>query len=235
MGDEFEFSRYMPYEIYNNILLMIEHRGVTINHTKLTENEVSRIMTQMSNIIIEGNKGDVICIYAYLPIGFAASTLTISNILYDIKSKYAKVENINNKEIELMFISENDLLKITHRTTYDIVVKILANFKLKKGEMPSASEVESARRRIYCEEYTYSPFSFNVLTNYSIPTHRIITEDEFQKEMAGMFRDKHDLKHILVNDTPVIWIGGKPGDIVQIDSYSNITGKRVEWRMCVPK
>lgn len=234
MTDDSEFIRYMPYEIYLNILEVIKNRNVITDHKTLTINEINQKTSQVSEIIINGTRGDNIASFIYLPKDFLISTGVISNILHNLRKKYSEDKSVSTKKIEIMFISENGLMKASGKDAHSLTIKIFANMVEKKNYVPTQQEIASIRERLYFEEYTYAPFSFNALENNSIPKHTVVSEEEFQKNHVGMYRDKLDLPHIHSDDTAIIWIGAKPGDIIRIDGYSNITGERVEWRLCVP-
>jgi DNA-directed RNA polymerase subunit H len=66
--------------------------------------------------------------------------------------------------------------------------------------------------------------------------HRILKEDEkiavFKKFNITSAQEK--LPWIDSQDPPVKWIGGRPGDVIEITRHSAVAGTQLYYRFCVP-
>ncbi len=70
---------------------------------------------------------------------------------------------------------------------------------------------------------------------YSMP-HRILKEDE-RTELIKKFninQPENELPPIDSQDPQVKWIGGRPGDIIEVTRHSPVSGSSLYYRYCVP-
>lgn len=63
--------------------------------------------------------------------------------------------------------------------------------------------------------YPFTTFSVN-LSRCPIPRHSIVPPAEAQKILRSLYLSREDLPKLPANDPPVVWIGGRPGDVVQV-------------------
>ena len=84
--------------------------------------------------------------------------------------------------------------------------------------------------------YPYFVFSSYLLApeHVTIPPHRILTDEEEIELMETANIEKSGLQKILVNDPPVVWIGGEVGDIIRIDMPSEASGIAPHYRLVRP-
>jgi len=84
--------------------------------------------------------------------------------------------------------------------------------ELKKNEIPKDFNGEMA----IFNAYPSINFLFDVPNHCMVPKHRIMTEDEIQSELFSEYIKKNDIYTIYEFDPPIIWLGGKEGQIVEI-------------------
>lgn len=77
--------------------------------------------------------------------------------------------------------------------------------------------------------YPFSVFSMNILNSSSVGKYRIVQDDEISLQGIG-FNNRSDLSIINSNDPPIIWIGGRDGQIVEIIYDSETAGTAVTYR-----
>lgn len=64
--------------------------------------------------------------------------------------------------------------------------------------------------------------------------HSILTPAENKALCYHIMAHGHNLKAIFESDPQNIWIGGEINDIIKIEPYSEITGKKIEYRIVTP-
>jgi len=79
--------------------------------------------------------------------------------------------------------------------------------------------------------YPFSVFVVPVPFHEAVPKHTIISQEEFQKQLKGEYIKITDIPHISVRDPPVIWLGGKIGQIVMIERNSQTAAKAIVYRL----
>jgi DNA-directed RNA polymerase subunit H (RpoH/RPB5) len=72
--------------------------------------------------------------------------------------------------------------------------------------------------------FPYHVFSNVVPTHVSVPRHSIISDDEVKAYLSRERLGPKDVYSIYSNDPPVIWIGGRPGQFVQVERDSETAG-----------
>lgn len=76
---------------------------------------------------------------------------------------------------------------------------------------------------------------FDITTHRMVMPHRILKDDE----RTQVFKDNNitnpeQLPSIDSHDPMVKWIGGRPGDVIEIDRHSDVAGSELYYRYCDP-
>ncbi len=77
---------------------------------------------------------------------------------------------------------------------------------------------------------------FDITTHRIAMPHRILKDDE-KTEMAKKFNINdiaNQLPWIDSQDPMVKWIGGRPGDVIEVTRHSDVAGSELYYRYCVP-
>lgn len=77
---------------------------------------------------------------------------------------------------------------------------------------------------------------FDITTHRMVMPHRILKDDE-RTEVLKKFNinsPENQLPWIDSHDTMVKWIGGRPGDIIEVTRHSDVAGSELYYRYCVP-
>lgn len=81
--------------------------------------------------------------------------------------------------------------------------------------------------------YPYHIFVIAVPFHSAVPKHILLTPEEFYKQVEGERIKTSDILVISHKDPPIIWLGGKPGQVVLIERFSQTAGKSVVYRYIV--
>lgn len=209
-----EHIRYTPGEVYKNILEMTKYRNIEITTPILEENNLSKSLSFMKYIQMDGirkypktDKKVVIMLFA------PSSSYSEGRPLFEKLFNHIiyKGKKIISEEIEVMFISEKPLS--------NNIIKFI-------------KEQLASHNKLHIEYHTYDPFKINIIHQESIVSHTIMDKDEANQVLNYFYKTSDKLPIISVNDPPIIWIGGKPGDIIKIDRISETTGESVGYRLC---
>lgn len=77
---------------------------------------------------------------------------------------------------------------------------------------------------------------FDITTHRLAMPHRILKEDERTAVMKkyNVVKPEEQLPWIDSQDAMVKWIGGRPGDIIEVTRHSDVAGSQLYYRYCVP-
>jgi DNA-directed RNA polymerase subunit H len=67
-----------------------------------------------------------------------------------------------------------------------------------------------------------------------VPPHRLLSDDELREVCAQEGFAPQQLPKIAADDPPVAWLGGRPGQVVEVQRYSMTAGGAIAWRLIVP-
>ena len=82
----------------------------------------------------------------------------------------------------------------------------------------------------YLSLYSYAPFT-NVVPDHAIvPPHRTMSAKEVSTLLGFMHKTRADLPMIFTNDPPVIWVGAREGDVVEISRDSHTAAAALYYR-----
>ncbi len=81
------------------------------------------------------------------------------------------------------------------------------------------------------ESYTYAKFVTDMTKCPYVPKHEIMTKSEVDEMLWYRYKTVSDLPGIMRDDTQVIWIGAKVGDVIRITRTSELTGQSIYYRL----
>jgi DNA-directed RNA polymerase subunit H (RpoH/RPB5) len=93
-------------------------------------------------------------------------------------------------------------------------------------------EIVRSRSSPACAHYVYPYYIFvvDIPAQPAVPPHRILTSDEVDTLLAREYLHLRDLPVILTTDPPVIWLGGREGQVVEITRPSQTALEAVYYR-----
>ncbi len=77
--------------------------------------------------------------------------------------------------------------------------------------------------------YAYHVFSLDLPRAQCVPLHEIVPPAEVEALLARERLTERDLKMMPSSDPPVVWIGGRPGQVVRTTSPSETAGESIDY------
>ena len=77
---------------------------------------------------------------------------------------------------------------------------------------------------------------FDITTHRMAMPHRILKDDERTEVMKkfNIGKPEDQLPWIDSHDPMIKWVGGRPGDIIEVTRHSDVAGSELYYRYCVP-
>jgi len=140
--------------------------------------------------------------------------LVVFLILSDDDKQGDIKKNKNIKKVIDMNLSDqlDEIIIIAEKMQFlkSSFIKII--IELKKNEILKDFNGE---RSIY-NAYPYHNFLIDIPNHIMVPNHRIMTEQDIQNELYSEYIKKNDIYTIYEYDTPIVWLGGRDGQIVEV-------------------
>lgn len=80
--------------------------------------------------------------------------------------------------------------------------------------------------------YTFDKFQIDMTRAPLVSKHRILNISEVVSLLSNLMKDPKDFPTIFTNDTMAVWIGAKPGDIIECTRVCESTGLCIIYRRC---
>lgn len=126
------------------------------------------------------------------------------------RSRYIRDNNVKKNWLSTL---END-------KNIDDIMIIYEQRSLKNTQLEKFQSINK-----FLEAWSYEKFIVVIPEHISVPEHRFATKEEIENATTNQYINKNnDLPLILAEDPPVVWIGGRPGDIIYIKRLSENTG-----------
>lgn len=165
---------------------------------------------------------------------------TFKNKMYGYEYILHKFNNPKTpgKTIDLYLFKHDS--KYIDKTTY--FKKILERYNTESTIIMITKEELNAYRKkmislhtnITLKNYLYKHFIMEINKGPLCSVHSIMTPEEIQTVSYNIMAHAHKLPAIFENDPQNIWIGGEINDLIKIESYSEITGKIITYRLVTP-
>jgi DNA-directed RNA polymerase subunit H (RpoH/RPB5) len=118
----------------------------------------------------------------------------------------------------------------TAKQLEEIIIVVDPSFFTKKSLMEEIKKKIAADTQIHINIYPYYIFACVVPEHKSVPKHIVMNDDEVAKMFAMEFTSRQCLPVILHNDAPIVWNGGRAGQVVKIIRDSEIAGEAIVYR-----
>ena len=206
-------ERYLPYEVYKNLKDFLEYRNVIDHDYKaMSEAEIMNQMLYSDFIKIRGTRDDKHGKRPFVIILIAPGSKVALNTPNFKKLINGIPAADLNARAEIVIISEAEL-------TNFIMTQIRADKEAHPG--------------LYIEHYKYLMFAIVMPKCDIIPVHTIVSDQEVEELCKSTYIRKDRLPSIYANDTGVVWIGARPGDVVRVERKSEAVGKAIGYRIVV--
>lgn len=202
---------FVPGVIYDNLVKLMEYRGAKITHNLKTQPQVAEELNKRGYIEIKGrreyNEDD--------PRGMS----DIKIVLIAPQSKYSS----RSADFESLLKYEGtDPLNLIMVSNHDLSSHI-------KKKIDSYNKDPN----LYVENHTYDIFKIETPKHNSVPKHRLMSNAETEKLCHEMYTTKASFPRIVHTDPQAVWLGLRPGMVVEIERYSENSGLAYVYRTCV--
>jgi DNA-directed RNA polymerase subunit H (RpoH/RPB5) len=82
--------------------------------------------------------------------------------------------------------------------------------------------------------YPYYNFICVIPDHVAVSPHRIMSEEEVAELLAREYLTPASLPLIHSYDPPLVWLGARPGQIIQVDANSRMAGTGIQYRRVIP-
>lgn len=153
---------------------------------------------------------------------FLAFVITKADNTESIKVIYEKYAKKNNLD-ELMLIVDEKFFDNRHAIN-----------KIKEYKLNESKIYDPDGNKPYLTVRLINNFLFDIPNHHSVPEHTIVDDNEFERLAEWEhIEDKRNLQRIYEDDPPVVWLGGKVGQVVKIIRDSSTCGKSIAYRCIV--
>ena len=242
------FIDYSSNKIINTIINdFIPYRGL-ITNAKFTKDEILADIKNIGYIKIEAINADL----------SSTNTGLSTNVDFSINTGLNTNAGLNtyaddNKKITVFLIlningkysHSPDLRKLLdsviseyQNRLYELIIIVDETFFTKKTLVDIIKEYQNGKKDIKSSElnkiiynaYPYHNFVINIPASDLVPIHRIMTLEEIEKNITSEYIKISDLHVIYSNDPPIIWLGGREGQVVEIQRKSMTSGIAINYR-----
>ena len=150
----------------------------------------------------------------------------LDNVTFEIKKIKKIVDDVdiheytkNNTLDELFIVMDSELLR--RKNFIDVITELLSRQKINDTTGISP----------YYTICPYQKISENKTNTMQIPKHRVLSKVESDIVLNHFeIRYKKPIPAIIINDPPIIWEGGRIGDIIEIIRPSEVAGEAYYYR-----
>jgi DNA-directed RNA polymerase subunit H (RpoH/RPB5) len=156
--------------------------------------------------------------------------LVVFLILSDDDEKKKKNKNIKKIIDGYALDKDNNLdefIIITEKSEFLKSAFIKLMTELKSNEIARDFHGEKA---IY-NAYPYHNFLYDIPNHISVSRHKIMEEQEIQDNLFSEYINKHDIYIIYEYDPPIVWLGGRDGQIVEVIRLSSTSMEAPVYRL----
>lgn len=133
--------------------------------------------------------------------------------------------NITKSAYLVGLVNKLNAMLIKQKKTKDYEVIFINRNNPKKNVIVSLKKY-----KWYMYSYTRFAIKFPLCTQYA--KHTILNKKETDKLLERLsYKNKSVLPKITKDDTAIIWIGAKPGDVIQVERHSENTLFTIDYRI----
>ena len=217
-------TRNLALTAYDNIDLFFTHRNIKRVSPKKSIDEFNKHMRSMGYIMIEGmaskrerlpDRNTIVVIISEQSTA-SRKKADFSKLIEQVRMgedfKSGKDKNYFNNT-DLIFISNEKPVNEAVSGYEDII-----------------SELHERYADLYIETYTYEKL---IITpdNSIMPVHRIMNQKEVEDLNNDRLSNNSRRPAIPANDTAIVWLGARPGDVIEIKRPSGTTGYSINYRV----
>lgn len=203
----------LAFVIYENLRSLITYRNIDTPHTWYDETAFTKEMNTVELVKIKGTRDDVhgkrdIIILLLAPNAEASSS---------------------SPAFKKMFKNFITTTQLTAGIEILVISSIAPSSHIRQQIFTYRREFPN----IFIEYDTYPKFSIVVPEHILVPKHKIMTTDEYDAAFKLYKINKEDFPKIVSDDPMVLWLGARPGDVLEIERESEAMGVASGYRIVV--
>ena len=153
-------------------------------------------------------------------------------ILHDDLVKIFCIDK-NNKNVELVLLNKDNEAASKTDNFRTLMKKVKSDIVIIISYNNISTQIKSKFKEFDTEiiNYSYNLFKIEIPKGpYCFP-HRILSEEEVSQLLEFCKKERNGFPKCKHSDPQIIWIGGKPGDLIEITSDNPNTGTELRYRI----
>lgn len=201
--------------VYQHIAPFFEGRGLrpaSAAALKKTRDDFTAELTERSyfSVFAKGGAEEEVAFILLAPKGvYSASGPGLKDLVTKV------VDGAPKKPTEVIVVAPGGVLEKKN------MVDVIARLRL--GDKDGEDGV------CHYAMHPYAFFSVDIPKVQCVPSHRKMAPGEVAEVLARERRAVRDLPAMLAASPPVVWAGGRPGDVVRVDAPSETAGRAVRY------
>jgi DNA-directed RNA polymerase subunit H len=215
--------RDLPFSVYSNVDKFFASRNITRETPSTNKDEFSINMRSMGYVLIEGTAA-------------ARERLPQRNVVFVIFSQTSEAarKKSNFKKLLDQIISGSGKSSATKKNYPNNTDMIFISNERPVSAISGYDEIISEMKKestgVYTEAYTYEKIIITPDNNI-VPQHRIMSQEEVEKLNENRLTSDARRPPIPYSDLPIVWLGARPGDVIEIRKVSGSTGYSINYRV----
>ena len=199
------------YMVYTNIIEYLKYRGLNVPKNILSKQQLYNVLdTEYVHVIFSDN---IVILLT------SAYNSKYSIVGADGKRKVKEILS-KGKYTELIYICDINYINSKTNTSINSIERIL-------------SELKILYSNVYIQFRPYSTFEFIVPYCDAVSKHRLVTKEYVMEYLNKQQQKIGSLPKIHDYDPPIVWLGAKKGDFVEIDIPSESVGVSERIRLVI--
>jgi len=202
----------LSYQVYRTIPEFFEHRGHQGGADLLTQDVFMTQFTQNGYESIKSTDGEIIVFIIRDGSDYTTSGPQLRKLI-------GRANAIAGNEVgEIVVVAPEPALQKKNITSaFDSL----------------SEEADKKGKSQYILAVPYSVFAQNIPAHAAVPKHEVASAEDVAEMLGKRFSSTAELPAIYAQDPPVVWAGGRPGDIIRVERLSETTGTTPAFRRVI--
>ncbi len=208
----------VPWDVYNNLLRMLEYRGVKVTSDQMDLDTLMQRLSHYNFVTITGTRDQSDTREHWVTIILLAPDSNYSTKSGDFKRLLTKIKIVEGDTNNLVFVARAPTATPELPLTKHIEKKITA--------------YRASHPNVYVETRGYSIFQIEVPKHVLVPLHVVMPESEVKAFCKLYCVSREQFPRITLNDPMAVWLGLRKGNVVKIFRVSETAGIAIGYRLC---
>jgi DNA-directed RNA polymerase subunit H (RpoH/RPB5) len=206
-------QKYVPGEVYDNLVKLFGYRGYRHTSTPLQRQELVEILNTHEHALLKGERDAT----------DMRPAATVRVVLIAPNSKYSARTADFKKLLRELLRGVDGAAEVVIVSELELTIHIRKALAGEREKLPN----------VLIENYDYNMFIVEKPNHVSVPKHTIMSQRETEEFFAQYYTQPKYMKRILASDAQAVWIGLRPGMVCKIERISETAGETTDYRFCV--